>query len=268
MPDTNIFNQNQTTDSNQNQTNSSDTSFTDLLGSIKNERGEPKYKDVQTALQALQHSQEFIPQLKTEKEQLEIELANLKKEVERLKTVDETVSRLTSPQSQQTTQQSTGLSAEDVTNLVSQALSRKESEAVQKANLNTVVSQLQEVFGKDAETNFYSKAKELGMSVEEMNSLAAKSPQAVFKILGIEKKAVQSTPSLSTKPSLNTDGYQPQPTSFVGRNSKPVILGASTEELQQERDNSVKLVEELHNQGLSTYDLTDPKTYYKYFGKH
>jgi len=269
MPDTNIFNTDQTTDLQKQTQNSSDTSFTDLLGSIKNERGEPKYKDVQTALDALKHSQTFIPQLKTEKEQLEIELANMKKEVERLKTVEDTVTRLTSSQPQQTPQQSNGLSADDVANLVSQTLSRKETEAVQKANLNTVVSQLQEVFGKDAETNFYSKAKELGMSIEEMNTLAAKSPQAVFKILGIEKKQGQGNPqSISTKSSLNTDGYQPQNESFVSRNKKPVILGATTEELNTERQNSVSLVEELHSQGLSTYDLTDPKAYYKFFGKN
>jgi len=268
MPDTNIFNTNQTTDLNVTQTNSSDTSFTDLLGSIKNERGEPKYKDVQTALDALKHSQEFIPQLRTENEQLGLELANMKKEVERLKTVEDTVTRLTSTQTQQNTQHSNGLSADDVANLVSQTLSRKENEATQKANLNTVVSQLQIVYGKDAEMNFYSKAKELGMSIEEMNTLAAKSPPAVFKILGIENKQVsKGSQSLSTSPSLNTAGYQPQNESFVGRNKKPVILGASTEELNEERKNSIKLVDELHEQGLSTYDLTDPKAYFKFFGK-
>jgi len=266
MPDTNIF-QDQTTDQ-QKQTTSSDNSFADLLGSIKNERGEPKYKDVQTALDALKHSQDFIPQLKTEKEQLEIKLANLQKEVERLSTVEDTVTKLTSGQSQQATQTPTGLSAEEVANLVTQTLSQRETKATQDANLKVVVSQLQESFGKDAEVNFYSKAKELGMSVEEMNTLAAKSPQAVFKILGIEKKQeIGTTRSTSTKPSINTAGYQPQNESLLGRNKKPVILGASTEELHMERDNSNKLVEELHNQGLSTYDLTDPKTYFKYFGK-
>jgi len=36
-----------------------------LLSGIKNERGEQKYKDVKTALEALKHSQEYIPEVKS-----------------------------------------------------------------------------------------------------------------------------------------------------------------------------------------------------------
>ena len=85
MSNENIFNNDSTQNQNSNDAvanasnGQSDNSFADLLGSIKNERGEPKYKDVQTALDALKHSQDFIPQLKIEKEQLEIKLANLDK---------------------------------------------------------------------------------------------------------------------------------------------------------------------------------------------
>ena len=49
-------------------TPSSNDQLANLLTGIKNERGEPKYKDVQTALEALRHSQEYIPTLKQEKE--------------------------------------------------------------------------------------------------------------------------------------------------------------------------------------------------------
>ncbi len=48
----------------------SDNVFADQLASITNERGEPKYKDLPTALQALKHSQEYIPSLKQENETL------------------------------------------------------------------------------------------------------------------------------------------------------------------------------------------------------
>ena len=43
--------------------------FAHQLFAIKNERGEPKYTSLSTALDALKHSQEYIPQLQTQNDQ-------------------------------------------------------------------------------------------------------------------------------------------------------------------------------------------------------
>ena len=266
-----IFNKDQTPDPNATQNNSvQQDDFANLLGSIKNERGEPKYRDLPTALEALRHSQEYIPQLKSDKEKYEQEAAELRREVERLKAVEETVTKLASGNNPQHPPQApVGLDAEAVAKLVSDTLQRRESEVKQKQNLDAVVTKMQQAYGADAEKNFYSKAQELGISIAEMNLLAAKSPKAVFDLLGITEAKPNNNsqaPSFNTS-TINTSGYQPQKDSFVGRNTKPVILGATTEELKMERENSSKLVDELHNSGLTTYDLTDPKKYFQYFGK-
>lgn len=244
-------------------------SFADLLGSIKNERGEPKYKDINTALDALKHSQEFIPQLRTEKERLEQELANMRKEVDRLKTVEETVERLTSQNTPPVATPPAGtLTEEAVANLVTQTLTAREQQALRDSNLSQVVNKMKETFGDDAEKAFYSKAQEVGMSKEAINALAAQSPQAVLKLFGVgDKQSPGKTPFSPTPGSINADGYQPQQKSFLGRNTSPVILGATSEELAMEKNNSAALVEELHKHNLSTYDLTDPKVYFKHFGK-
>ena len=246
-----------------------DNPVADLLNTIKNERGEPKYKDINTALDALKHSQEFIPQLRTEKEKLEQELATVKAEVMRLKTVEETVERLTSQQSKQETPPVQGLTEEAVANLVSKTLSQREQKAVQASNLSQVVNKMKETFGDDAEKLFYSKAQEVGLSAEAINSLAAQSPQAVLQLFGVNNTPAQKqnvfTPTSGT---VNSEGYQPQQESFLGRNSKPVILGATTKELQVETQSAANLVAELHKNGMSTYDLTDPKIYNKYFGNN
>ena len=68
-----------------------------------------------------------------------------------------------------------------------------------------------------------------------------------------------------TSGSVNTSGYQPTPQSYISKNPKSAILGATTNELRQENDNARKLVEELHSKGMSTYDLSDPKQYFKLF---
>ncbi len=248
--------------------------FADLLGSIRNERGEPKYKDVQTALEALRHSQEFIPQVKAEKDALEARLRATEEENQRLRTVEETLARLNqgSTPPQQTpapNNNESGVTLDAVAEIVKKTLTQREQQAVQQANMTQVINRAKEVFGPEADKVFYSKAKELGMNAEQINSLSAQSPQAVFTLLGLGQAASASPtiPNANPQGSVNTAGYQPKPQSFIGRNEKSALLGASTSELRQEQESAKKLVEELHSQGMSTYDLTDPKNYFKLFHK-
>lgn len=270
----NIFNsseqtpvQNQVSEGNAtSQPSQSNSPFADLLGSIRNEKGEPKYRDVQTALDALKHSQEFIPQLKTENETLKTELERLKDEVTKLRAVEDTVSRLSSVQQQASTN-AQGLDEKTVAELVNRTLTAREIEAIQKANITKVVNVMQQALGAEAEKAFYSKAVELGMQPQDINALAAKSPQAVLKLFGLDgtqKESASKTPSpIST--GLNTSGYQQKPETFVRKSERSVTIGATTADLRAESENAKKLVEELHSNGLSTYDLTDPKQYFKFF---
>ncbi len=243
--------------------------FADLLGSIKNERGEPKYKDVQTALEALRHSQEYIPTLKQEKEANDAKLAALAAEVERLKNIEQTVAQLTQQQQPQQQQPApVGVTEDVVATLVNQTLTQREQAAKKAANVNSVVTALTQKLGGEADKEFYKKAEELGMTAEQMNNLAAQSPTAVLKLFGLEGNKVQTSSSLPVQSSVNTAGLQPQQHSYIGRNETTANVGATTQELMAEAANSKQLVEELHKQGLSTYDLTDPKIYKKYFSKN
>ena len=240
--------------------------FADLLGTIKNERGEPKYRDIPTAIDALRNSQEFIPQLKTKNENLEQELITLRNEVQRLKTVEESIEKLTSQQNVQASlPASNGLTEEAVANLVTKTLTAREQQAVAQANLKQVVSKMEETYGQDAAKVFYSKAQEMGLSVEQINGLASQSPQAVLKLFNAGGSDVKSNPLTINKSSINTEAYQPQKESFLGRNTQPVILGATNQELIAEQGKAAQLVEELHNKGLDISKLTDPKEYFKYF---
>lgn len=236
-----------------------------MLGSIKNERGEPKYRDLQTALQALQASQEFIPTLKSQYETEKAEAQRLREEVARLRTIEETVTQLTNQREPASQPATPGLTEEQIAELVNRTLSAKDVKASQDANLSTVVSSLQNAFGTDAEKKFYEKASELGMSVAEMNALAAKSPKAVLSMLGVTGQSAPQQNTSATQGSVNTSAFQPQTQSFVGRNSKPTLIGATSQDLQMESHAANQMVAELHAQGKSVYDLTDPKVYFKYF---
>lgn len=243
--------------------NSTDT-FANLLGSIKNERGEQKYKDAASALEGLKNAQEYIPQLKTELSNKDAELLTLRNEVIRLKSVDEVVQKLLVKQDDQTnTQVTAGLTEEQIAELVNRTLTTRSTQAQQAANVDSVVKQLQTSFGAEAEKAFYNKAIELGMTMEQMNALAATSPKAVLSYFSL----TASTHISPTTGGFNTTGFQPKQDTFVGRNKKPTLVGATTQDMMVEHNNAKQLVNELHEQGLSISDLTNPKEYFKHFGK-
>lgn len=243
---------------------SSDDMFADLRNSIKNEAGLPKYKDTTEALNGLKHAQEFIPQLKTQLSESEREKEALRKEVERLSTIEETVRRLTEHQETAPQPNGNGLDEQKIADLINRTISQKEIASQQKQNLASVVTSLQQSFGADAEKVFYSKATELGMDVQGINALAAKSPQAVLALFGVKGTTPPQEKHVPTS-GVNSSGFQPVSETFVSRSKASISIGATSSELMQEHHNSKKMVEELHQQGLSVHDLSDPKQYFKFF---
>ena len=252
--------------SNVQNTPSNDT-VANLLKDIKNERGEQKYKDPLEALNGLKHAQEFIPQLKNQLADKDSELSRLREEVERLKNIQASVDALTQSNSTPPATPQASMTEEQIADLVARTLTKKEQEAVQQQNLSTVVSTLQQVFGADAGKTFYSKAQELGLSQEEINGLAATKPKAVLTMFGIgaDKQGTKTSFQSPMSNSVNTTGISPNSESYVGRNPKPALIGATTEDLKMATDRAKKMVEELDKHGLSISDLTNPKIYSKYF---
>lgn len=238
-------------------------SFEDLLGMVTNEQGERKYRDVPSALQGLQHAQGFIGQLKSELATLKSENEALRIQVERIKELENTVQTLTaSVKTPPAEPQGAVLDEAALTNLLERTLSQREVQARRQQNITKVVSEVQSKFGDKAEEIFYGKAKELGMSVEEVNELASKSPQAVLGLLGIISSQGGYKPPVTS--GTNTAGYTPPTESYVKAN-KGALLGATYQDLVTEKQNSSKMLEELSANGLSIADLTDPKVFFKHF---
>lgn len=255
---------NQQTDSNQSNA-PANTDIATLLSSIKNERGEQKYATLEAALDGLRNAQEFIPSLRTQLTEREQEIERLRVEAERAAELERTIAELTANQNQGQNTSAPAFDESKVADLVNRTLTQREQQALAQANLAKVTSTLQSVFGSDAETKFYGKAKDLGMSVAEINALAAKSPAAVLTMLGVNQAAntqIQSNPTTGT---VNTAAFTPNNESFIGRNTKPSLIGATSQDIRESFDRAKKMTEELHNKGMSVYDLTDPKVFFKHF---
>ena len=89
-------------------------SYADKLSGITNESGEQKYATVETALDALAASQQYIPQLHAQVDAKDAEIQQLKLEVARAKGVEEAMSQFNTP-SQPTENQPSGLDEEGAT---------------------------------------------------------------------------------------------------------------------------------------------------------
>lgn len=75
-------------------------------------------------------------------------------------------------------------SEQDIQSLVEKTLKQREDSAVAERNMSEVLTELQNKFGERAMAHLDAKAKELGVSVEELEGLAKKSPRAFFNTIG------------------------------------------------------------------------------------
>lgn len=274
MPDqdTSIFNQGQSqaTPANQNTNGGvppaqASDDLSTLLGAIRNERGEQKYRTVQDALNALKHSQEYIPELSSRLTQQEQQLKEAREAANKVAELERVVQALTQEKTQPETPSNPGLSEDQVAELVTRTLTKRQQEEIAKKNLSSVADTVKQAFGDKAEEMFYSKAQEMGMSKEQFNSLAASTPKAVLKLLGLEDKQQQAPSFVPSSSSVNSAGFEPNKQTFIGRNSKPTLVGATYADLREENNNAKRMVEELHAQGKSVHDLTSYAEYVKHF---
>lgn len=211
-------------------TASSDTVFADQLASIKNDRGEPKYKDLPTALQALQHSQEYIPQLKQENETLRSEVERLKAELGQRETLEETVSRLTAKgeSNQPTPQELQGLTPEQVEELLEQRLSERDQRQLAQANASQVEQAILKKYGEKAREVVQSKAQEYGMSLSELQQWASKNPKAVLALF--EVKPTPQGNSQTPSSSVNIPPIRPNDPEDLAPPEKSLLRGATMKE--------------------------------------
>lgn len=241
-----------------------DDSLEDLLKEIKNERGEAKYKTLKDALIGLKNAQEYIPKVKQEKTEAEKKIEQMEAELSRLKSLEDTVFELTQKKEQASTD-GVGLTEEAVAQLVERTLTAKQQQEIQKKNQQLVVQTLQQKFGAEAEKVFYAKAQELGLSAEDVNSLAARTPKAVLTLMGVTETVDHNQTKVSpTHSDINSEGFKPNQDTTIRPSGRGVMLGATSQDILEEVSEASKMADELREKGLSAYDLTNPKLYNKF----
>ena len=227
---TDIFEQKPTTQEAPEVTNTSSADiFAHQLMSIKNERGEPKYNSIETALDALKHSQEYIPQIKSEAERWKAEAERLQAELAQRASIEDTISKFTTQRTPEapstTTEAPKALDESAVEAMLQRALTAREQNQLAEQNLSAVSAQLSQKYGEKAKEVLASKAAELGMSMESVKQIASSSPSAVLAWFNTSSPAPSVAPVRSTVslPDTPRDAELKSP-------SKSLLRGASSKD--------------------------------------
>lgn len=201
--------------------------FANQLSTIKNENGEQKYDSVEKALEALNHSQAFIPQLKADGEVKDAEIAQLKEQLAGSAAIEDVVARLTAQQEPtiETPPQTSGLDEQAVLKLVQNFATQKQEADTAKANEVKVSNALVAQYGDKTSEVLEQKAQEVGTTVEKLKALAQESPEVVMQLFQVKAAPTPSpTTSSVTIPARDPsqEGLQPP--------SKSLLRGATTKE--------------------------------------
>lgn len=159
----------------------------------------------------LKDKDDFIEQLKSEQAQLRAELA---KKVDAEKALEELRNELkslkeqksASPQAKENT--TPALSEVDIRTLVQKTITEAESVRSTEQNIKTANDTLVATLGGDvkkAVEHVQKRAKELGVSVQFLKDVAAKSPTAFNEVMGIKTDKVEDN-STFVQGSVNSEG--------------------------------------------------------------
>jgi len=198
--------------------------YSDALASIKNKDGVQKFSNVDDALNSLAPANEHIGRL-------EAENAALREAAVKAKTTAEILEQLKPPAPAPTPPVVATVDDAHITALALQALSVKEKADLVKSNTKSVGKALAKEFGSKEKVAqaLEAKASELGVGVQFLNDIAAKSPKALLQYFGMELEGA----SAPLPQKLNA-GIDPAHVVAPEQNKKNIMYGATSKEMVTE----------------------------------
>lgn len=217
----NVFNGDSTTTTT---TTTAPSNLEDLLKNIKNDDGQPKYKSLEDALIALDHSQKYIPELKNQLTGTNTQLEAMKAEIAKFGNIEETVQRLLAQRQSTaaTTPEAKGLDEQAVRKLVEDSLSTQQQAQQAQTNQKQVSDALVSKYGEKAIEVMEAKVAELHITKQVLGDLAKQNPALVLALFNTSaQKEVNPTVGSNRTPPPKTV------TNTVGRPEKSILSGAT-----------------------------------------
>lgn len=182
------------------------------LASIKREDGSQMFDTVDKALESLAHAQQHIPTLKSELSAKDAEIAALKEQVSKAAAIDDVIKRLAPQQAApepEANPEGQQVSNVDIGELVRKEIGAQQAEATKVSNREQANQAMIAKFGDadKAALALQEKAKELGVGVDFLTSMADNSPKA---LLAYFNAAPAATPTPTTNSVNIRAGHEPQ----------------------------------------------------------
>jgi hypothetical protein len=177
-----------------------------------------KFNDVEALAKGKLEADKFIEQMKQENASLK---ADLEKQTYKLgvtakmeEMASEPTTELLDPNNNMSGTSNTAntqlsSSEANIESLVEQTLMKREQQSVTKNNIAVVEAELEKAYGTEAAATVQQKAAELGLSLSELQGMAAKSPAAFMQLLG--QPAPKRSPVIQG--SIRTEGSTMQASS-------------------------------------------------------
>jgi hypothetical protein len=187
--------------------------YGEFLQAITSIEGKPKYKTVADALIGAAKAQEHIQRIETEN----AELRGVAKKVE---TMEQLLQRLEQGKG---SDQTLMPKVEDQEQMVLSVLEKRDHALRERQNREQVLESLKGKFGDKVQEVLQAKANDIGLSVAELGSLAARSPKAVLNYFDTKlfSPSVQST--------VNTQALSPKATE--AKAPENIMWGASNKDV-------------------------------------
>jgi YesN/AraC family two-component response regulator len=176
-----------------------------------------KFKTVEELARGKYEADQFIERLKQEQ-------AALREELNSRKRLEEVADLLSSQQKNQSIEgqpparddgdKNTALTPEQLEKMLEERLTKREQQQVRDKNINTVKEKLTEAFGQNYAAKLQQEANALGVSKEYLTNLAAESPSAFFRLVGLDASTKQQQGNLFSPPasSVNQAAFAPNVT--------------------------------------------------------
>lgn len=198
---------------------SNDDPTADLLKTIVNENGEPKYKTAEEALKATAHAQDHIKNLEAEL----AELRNKGNASDKLDELLEAVQSQSKGSGQGADEGASTMKPEDVLKIVQEHLKDSKAAETRENNISTVTKVFRDRYGKDASEKLYGKAEDLGFTKDEINRMIATNPKAALNTLGEAQPKNKATDPVGGQGSVATANFQGSP-----KQAPKSIMGPTT----------------------------------------
>lgn len=195
---------------------------TDILKSITSTTGEQKYQTTTDALYALKHSQEHIAKIEAENTELRGS-AELGDRMDKLFTKLEQ-----EPKKSETPAAVGSIGIEDIKEVTAKVYKDLKAEDVVTGNLNKVDRVMGERYGDKAKELVAQKANDLGVGIDFLMDMAARSPDGFVSLFPAPEKSV-GTSELTG--SVNADALKPNESDQDLTPKTDLLYGAPTSEV-------------------------------------